>query len=345
MTRIGILTGGGDCAGLDAIIRAAVRRGASTYDCEFVGLRNGWLGLLENDVVELTVDLTAGILTRGGTLLCTSRTNPVAAGEDGLAAIRSAAARNRLDAVIAIGGDGTLRAARDLSRRGFPLVAVPKTIDNDVAGTELSVGFATAVQTATDAIDRLQTTAESHNRVMVVEVMGREAGWIATYAGLAGGADLILIPERPFDLDTVCDQLRRRHARGRTFSIIVVAEGAEPSDIAFDGDPEPEFDTLTRLVPSGIGITLQHEIAARTGYDTRATILGHVLRGGTPTATDRILGTRFGIAAVDAVHAGRFGTMTALQGGRIVQLELERIPDAPKLVDPELFETASVFFG
>jgi len=344
MRRIGILTGGGDCAGLDAIIRAVVRRGDSAYGYEVVGIRNGWLGLMEDDTIPLTVDLTAGILTRGGTLLCASRVNPVAGGADGIDAIRATLSRNRIDALVTIGGDGTLRGARDLDGQGIPIVGVPKTIDNDVEGTEMSVGFHTAVQTATDAIDRLQTTAESHNRVMVVEVMGREAGWIATYAGLAGGADVILVPERPFDLDEVCDQVRRRHARGRNYSIVVVAEGAEPIDLLRE-EPEPRYDTLTRLVPSGIGITLQHEIGTRTGYDTRATILGHVLRGGSPTASDRILATRFGVAAADAIHDRRFGTMTALQGGRIVQVELEHALHARKLVDPELYETAAVFFG
>ncbi len=279
MATIGLLTGGGDCAGLDAIIRAAVRRGTTVHGYEFVGIRNGWLGLLEDETTRLTAQNTAGILTRGGTLLCTSRISPHSRGPEGVAAIRATMERHEMEALIVVGGDGTLRGARGLVREGIPLVGVPKTIDNDVAGTERSVGFHTAVQVATDAIDRLRTTAASHNRVMIVEVMGRDVGWIAAYSGLAGGADAILVPEQRFDLDDVCARLRRRHADGRNFSLVVVAEGARPGDQSLNGD---HHDETTQLVQSGIGIALQNEIAARTGFDTRATILGHLLRGGTP---------------------------------------------------------------
>jgi len=344
VTRIGVLTGGGDCAGLDAIIRAVVRRGDSEYGDELIGVRNGWLGLLEDDTVELTVERTAGILTRGGTFLCTSRTDPLGAGGDGVATIRRTMQRHGIEALVVIGGDGTLGGARDASLEGIPLVGVPKTIDNDVGGTDVSVGFHTAVQVATDAIDRLYTTAESHHRVMVIEVMGRHAGWIATHAGLAGGADAILIPEHRFDLDELCDQLRQRKARGSSFSIVVVAEGARPDGWVYPQE-EPLPGNHTTLVPSGIGIMLQQEIVARTGFDARATILGHVLRGGTPSAYDRIIATRFGIAAVDAIHDGRFGTMTALRGARVVQVDLVEVLNARNPLDPELYAAAAVFFG
>lgn len=342
MARIGVLTGGGDCAGLDAIIRAIVRRGDGAYGYEVVGFRNGWLGLLEDDKIDLTIENTAGILTRGGTLLCTSRVNPLNHGSDGPGVIRATMERHEIEALIVIGGDGTLRGARGLVREGIPLVGVPKTIDNDVGGTERSIGFHTAVQVATDAIDRLRTTAESHNRVMIVEVMGRDVGWIAAYSGLAGGADAILVPEQRFDLEEVCDQLRRRHAHGRNFSIVVVAEGARPGDETLAG---VDLDEATQLVPSGIGIALQHEIAARTGYDTRATILGHLVRGGTPSASDRILATRYGIAAVDTINSGRFGTMMALRAGEVVQVDLEEALATRKRLDPRVLETAAVFFG
>jgi phosphofructokinase-like protein len=344
--RVGILTGGGDCPGLNAVIRAIVRRGLGLGESSFVGFRYGWAGVLEHDVVELTRESTAGILPRGGTILGTSRTNPLAGRPDGLERVRSTFEREGLGVLITIGGEDTLGVALRLSEEGLPIVGVPKTIDNDIGGTDVTFGFHTAVQIATDAIDRLHTTAESHNRVMVVEVMGRHAGWIATYAGIAGGADAILVPERPFDIEEVCARLRRRHARGITFSIVVVSEGAAPREgtaiSVADGASTDEFGHV-RL--GGIGVELAREIELLTGYETRATILGHVQRGGTPTAYDRVLATRFGVAAMDAAAAGRFGQMVALGGSDIVEVGLREALAEPKLLDRELFETAAVFFG
>lgn len=340
MTRVGVLTGGGDCPGLDAVIRAAVRRGLSRGDT-FLGFGCGWTGLLLDDAVELTLENTSGILPRGGTMLGTSRTNPLADGLEGVETIRRTMASRCVEALIVIGGDGTLGAARDVAGEGIRLVGVPKTIDNDIAGTDLSVGFQTAVQIATDAIDRLHTTAESHNRVMVLEVMGRNVGWIAAYAGMAGGADAILVPELPLDIDAVCRGLRHRHGRGRTFSIVVVAEGT-PSEEC-DREIAPGASGYDRL--GGVSVALARQIEARTGYETRVTILGHVQRGGTPTAFDRILATRFGVAAMDAVAAGHFGTMVALRGTEIVEVDLEVALQIPKLLDPVFYETAELFFG
>jgi ATP-dependent phosphofructokinase / diphosphate-dependent phosphofructokinase len=344
--RVGILTGGGDCPGLNAVIRAIVRRGLDLGENSFVGFRYGWAGVLERDVIELTRGSTAGILPRGGTILGTSRTNPLAGPRDGLERIGDTFERERLDALIPIGGEDTLGVALRLAEEGLPIVGVPKTIDNDIGGTDVTFGFHTAVQIATEAIDRLHTTAESHNRVMVVEVMGRHAGWIATYAGIAGGADVILVPERPFDVDEVCARLRRRHASGITFSIVVVSEGAIPREggvmTTTAGGPTDEFGHV-RL--GGIGVELAGELESSTGYETRATILGHVQRGGTPTAYDRVLATRFGVAAMDAAVEGRFGRMVALQGPDIVEVGLRDALAEPKLLDPHLFETAEVFFG
>jgi 6-phosphofructokinase 1 len=328
------------------VIRAIVRRGLGLGESSFVGFRYGWAGVLEHDVVELTRESTAGILPRGGTILGTSRTNPLAGRPDGLERVKSTFEREGLGVLITIGGEDTLGVALRLSEEGLPIVGVPKTIDNDIGGTDVTFGFHTAVQIATDAIDRLHTTAESHNRVMVVEVMGRHAGWIATYAGIAGGADAILVPERPFDIEEVCARLRRRHARGITFSIVVVSEGAAPREgtaiSVADGASTDEFGHV-RL--GGIGVELAREIELLTGYETRATILGHVQRGGTPTAYDRVLATRFGVAAMDAAAAGRFGQMVALGGPDIVEVGLREALAEPKLLDRELFETAAVFFG
>jgi ATP-dependent phosphofructokinase / diphosphate-dependent phosphofructokinase len=343
--RVGLLTGGGDCPGLNAVIRAVVRRGLARGD-DFLGFRHGWAGVLEDDAVELTLASTAGILPRGGTILGTSRTNPFATGRpDGGARIARTLAARRVDALIPIGGEDTLGVALRLHREGVPVVGVPKTIDNDLGGTDVTFGFQTAVQVVTDAIDRLHTTAESHNRVMVVEVMGRNAGWIATHAGIAGGADAILVPERPFDIDAVVAHLRRRHERGRTFSIVVVAEGALPREgtIVLDGSHATDAFGHARL--GGIGVVLEREIEQRTGFESRVTILGHVQRGGTPVAFDRVLATRFGVAAIDAATAGRFGTMVALRGTEIVEVELESALAEPKLLDPGLFATAELFFG
>ncbi len=343
--RVGLLTGGGDCPGLNAAIRAVVRRGVVDGGHSFCGFRYGWAGVLEQDAVELTLESTAGILPRGGTILGTSRTNPLAERAEGLERIRGAFERQRLDGLVAIGGEDTLGVALCLAQAGLPVVGIPKTVDNDLAGTDFTFGFHTAVQIATDAIDRLHTTAESHNRVIVVEVMGRHAGWIAAYAGMAGGADAILVPERPFDIEGVCARLRHRHDRGRTFSIVVVAEGAAPRERGSLGLASAQQDAFGHARLGGIGVTLGQEIETRTGFETRATILGHVQRGGTPVAYDRVLATRFGVAAMNAVAAGRFGRMVALRGTEIVEVSLAEALREPKLLDPELYETAEVFFG
>jgi 6-phosphofructokinase 1 len=345
MARVGLLTGGGDCPGLNAVIRAVVRRGLADTRHSFVGFRYGWAGVLNDDALELALESTAGILPRGGTILGTSRTNPFAPGRDGLGEIRRTLSERSVDALIPIGGEDTLGAALRLHREGIPIVGVPKTIDNDLAGTDVTFGFQTAVQIVTDAIDRLHTTAESHNRVIVVEVMGRHAGWIATHAGIAGGADAILVPERPFDIEEVCAHLRHRHERGRNFSIVVVAEGATPREGTLQTREDTPTDAFGHARLGGIGVLLEHEIEARTGYETRVTILGHVQRGGTPVAFDRVLATRFGVAAMEAVAAGRFGTMVALRASQIVTVDLEEALREPKLLDPALYETAELFFG
>jgi 6-phosphofructokinase 1 len=345
MARIGILTGGGDCPGLNAVIRAAVRRGVNHHDMDFVGFRNGWAGVLNRDTAELTIQSTAGILPRGGTILGTSRTNPYAGGTDRSPQALEVLRDVGIDALLPIGGEDTLGVAARLVEAGVSLVGVPKTIDNDLGGTDVTFGFHTAVQIATDAIDRLHSTAESHNRVMVVEVMGRHAGWIATYAGMAGGADAILVPERPFVIDEVCDRLRRRHSRGRSFSIVVVAEGSTPVEGTMEVPEAASKDAFGHVRLGGIAVALEREIEQRTGYETRVTILGHVQRGGTPTAYDRVLATRFGVAAVDALAAGRFGEMVALHGTEIDLVPLSEALREPKLLDERLFETAQVFFG
>ena len=345
MARFGILTGGGDCPGLNAVIRGVVRAGAGHYGHEIVGFRYGWAGVLEGDSVELTPQSTAGILHRGGTILGSSRTNPYRNDADGTALVRASMERLGLDGLIPIGGEDTLGVAGHLSADGVPVVGVPKTIDNDLAGTDVTFGFHTAVQIATDAIDRLHTTAESHNRVMVVEVMGRHAGWIAAYSGIAGGADVILVPERPFDIDEVCESIRRRHAGGRTFSIVVVSEGASPRDGSGISTSGGKTDAFGHARLGGIGVELEREIEDRTGYETRVTILGHVQRGGTPTAYDRVLATRFGVRAVEAADRGEFGTMVALRGTEIVLNSLADALAEPKLLDDDLYRTAEVFFG
>jgi 6-phosphofructokinase 1 len=345
VARIGLLTGGGDCPGLNAVIRAVVRRGLAEGGNEFLGFRHGWGGVLSDDAIELTLQSTAGILPRGGTIIGTSRTNPYADGRDGTALVRSTLDARGVDALIPIGGEDTLGAALRLHRDGIPIVGVPKTIDNDLGGTDVTFGFQTAVQIVTDAIDRLHTTAESHNRVMVVEVMGRHAGWIATHAGIAGGADAILVPERPFDIEQVVAHLRRRHERGRSFSIVVVAEGATPRAGTLHTRADTATDAFGHARLGGIGVTLEQEIERLTGFESRVTILGHVQRGGTPVAFDRVLATRFGVAAMDAVAAGRFGCMVAARGVEIVEVDLEQALREPKLLDPELYATAELFFG
>jgi ATP-dependent phosphofructokinase / diphosphate-dependent phosphofructokinase len=345
MARIGVLTGGGDCPGLNAVIRAVVRRGLASGEHSFLGFLHGWAGVVEDQVLELTLESTAGILPRGGTILGTSRTNPYADGHDGTASVRHTLQERGIDVLIPIGGEDTLGVAQRLHDDGVPIVGVPKTIDNDLGGTDVTFGFQTAVQIVTDAIDRLHTTAESHNRVMVVEVMGRSAGWIATHAGIAGGADAILVPERPFDIDDVVAHLARRHARGRSFSIVVVAEGATPREGTLQTIAGTETDAFGHPRLGGIGVTLEGEIERRTGFETRVTILGHVQRGGTPVAFDRVLATRFGVAAMDAANGARFGTMVGLRGTEIVEVALAEALREPKLLDPGLYETAELFFG
>ncbi len=347
MARIGILTGGGDCPGLNAVIRAVARKGFHSHGHSILGFRYGWAGAMAGDAIELTPENTAGLLPRGGTILGTSRTNPY--GEDGgPERLCRSLEEAGVEALIAVGGEDTLGVARRLHEDGVPVVGVPKTIDNDLGATDFTFGFLTAVQIGTDAIDRLHTTAESHNRVMVVEVMGRHAGWIALYDGLAGGADVILVPERPFDVEDVCERIRRRHGRGRTFSIVVVAEGAEPAQgtgFAAVQAGEQQHDAFGHVRLGGIGVALEREIERRTGYESRMTILGHVQRGGSPIAYDRVLATRFGVAAVDAVADRDFGKMVALHATEIRRVKLEEALAEPKLLDPALFETAEVFFG
>jgi 6-phosphofructokinase 1 len=342
--RVGVLTGGGDCPGLNAAIRAIVRKGIDYYGDAIVGFRDGWRGPLENLYEELTVESTRGILPRGGTILGTSRTNPIKR-EDGPERIGETMASLHLDGLIAIGGEDTLGAAHRLqSEHGLAMVGVPKTIDNDLAATDVTFGFDTALQVATEAIDRLHTTAESHHRVMVVEVMGRHAGWIALHSGLAGGGDVILIPERPFDVDEVCRLIGRRHSRGRNFSIVVVAEGAMPAEGTMEL-AEGERDEFGHVRLGGIGHRLEREIESRTGFETRAVVLGHIQRGGTPTAFDRVLATRLGVGAIDAVHDGRWGTMPALRGTRITLVPLSEAVEQLRTVPPEDYEVAAPFFG
>ncbi len=343
MARFGILTGGGDCPGLNAVIRAVVRKGINRYGHAIVGYRDGWRGVLDNRVTYLTPDNTSGILHRGGTILGSSRTNPFKE-EKGVEQVRESLAAENIEALIAVGGEDTLGVADKLQSEGVNTVGVPKTIDNDLAATDFTFGFNTAVEICTEAVDRLHTTAESHNRVIVLEVMGRHAGWIAAYAGIAVGADAILVPEEPFDIEEVCDHIRHRHRKGRTFSIVVVAEGARPADSS-ETAQQSEVDAFGHVRLGGIGVALEHEIEQRTGFETRATILGHLQRGGSPTAFDRMLATRFGIAAIDAAHEGDFGKMVALQGNNIVRVPLREAVGTLKTLDPALYEVAEVFFG
>jgi 6-phosphofructokinase 1 len=341
--KIGMLTGGGDCPGLNAVIRAIVRYGETVHDDTFVGYRHGWRGVVTGDSIPLSVASTRGILARGGTILGTSRTNPFQDGGDG-SDVLATIASDGVDALIAIGGDDTLGVAAKLGAQGAHVVGVPKTIDNDLSATDFTFGFHTAVQVACDAIDRLYTTAESHDRVMIVEVMGRHAGWIATYAGMAGGAHLILVPEEPFDIADVCASLEQRHARGGEFSIVVVAEGATPKEGTFTLQAQG-VDAFGHVRLGGIGAALAEQIEERTGFETRVTILGHVLRGGTPTAYDRVIATRFGLAAIKAVHDGDFATMVALRGTDVARVPITAGVAESKTVDPRLLEEARVFFG
>jgi len=344
--RIGVLTGGGDCPGLNAVIRAVVRK-ADSLGWESLGILEGWRGLLENKLEALDLQSVSGILYRGGTILRTSRTNPFKH-PDGLERLRENFQSNSLDALIAIGGDDTMSIADRLFQRGVPVVGVPKTIDNDLNATDYCFGFDTAVNIATDAIDRLHTTAEAHNRIMVIEVMGRDSGWIAVASGMAGGADVILIPERPVDIEEVCNHLRKRHQRGKYFSIVVVAEGArlpEGSESGAQVQQSRIRDEFGHVQLGGVSSLLARQIEARTGFETRVVILGHIQRGGSPTAFDRILATRFGVKAMVLVHQGEFGKMVALQGNQVVAVPLSEAARSPRPVDPKLYETAAVFFG
>ncbi len=337
--RIGLLTGGGDCPGLNAAIRAVVKHGLGEYGHTVIGFRNGWKGVAEGDVQHLTRNDIRGVLDTGGTLLGTARYHPHSV-EGGLEAVHTTLAAERIDALICIGGDGTLHAASKVAETGVQIAAIPKTIDNDVAGTDRSIGFDTAVHIATEAIDRIHTTAESHNRVMVVELMGREAGWIAVQAGIAGGAEVVLTPEEPFDIDEVTRRLRHRHRAHASFSIVVVAEGAVPAE-GTAMEWETKYGGYGEIVSGAVSEAVATEIRRRTGFDTRVTVLGHVQRGGTPLPSDRILGSRFGVAAVDALAQGRTNVMTALRGEDVVLVPLEEVAGREKRVPSELIRVAN----
>ncbi|MER5649192.1 6-phosphofructokinase [Streptosporangium sp. NPDC002524] len=340
--RIGVLTGGGDCPGLNAVIRAVVRKGVGVQGHEFVGFRDGWRGPLEGDTMPLDIDAVRGILPRGGTILGSSRTNPIKI-EGGVEKIKENLAKGGVDALIAIGGEDTLGVAKQLFDKGVKVVGVPKTIDNDLNATDYTFGFDTAVNIAVEAIDRLHTTAESHHRALICEVMGRHAGWIALHAGMAGGANVILIPEKPFDIDKVCAYVESRF-KTRYAPIIVVAEGAHPVEgqMALQAG---ELDAFGHVRLGGIGENLAKEIEKRTGKEARTTVLGHIQRGGTPTAFDRVLATRFGLQAIDAVQEGDFGKMVALQGTDIVRVGLDEATKELKTVPVSRYEEAEVFFG
>jgi len=341
MSVIGVLTAGGDCPGLNAVIRGVVAR-AEEHDSEVLGIRNGWEGLMNGMTVSLDRDAVRGILTRGGTILGTSRMDPYVHG-DGFASCERTIKANGIDSLIVIGGDGTLRSALKLSEEGLAVVGVPKTIDNDICGTDITFGFDTAVGIATEAIDRLATTAEAHNRVIVVEVMGRTKGWIATYAGIAGGADAIIIPEHEYNIDEIVDTLRRRHRKGIKYSIVVVAEGVAPP---------PGFEPLVQKKDAfgfdrlgGVGYLIAAAIEAGTGFESRVSILGHVQRGGTPSAFDRVLATRLGVGAADFAVEGQSGVMAALRSESIVAVPLSEAVDSIRGVPDQLYETAHSFFG
>jgi len=341
--KVGILSGGGDAPGINAVIRAVVRKGIRNYGYEIVGIRDGWRGLVEDKLIPLDLETISGILPRGGSILGTSRTNPFK-NEVGAQKILKNAKDNGLDAVVVIGGEDTLGVGYKLYEMGLPCVAVPKTIDNDLAGTDYTFGFNTAVHIATEALDRLHTTAEAHHRVIILEVMGRYTGWIALEAGIAGGADVILIPEKPFDIDEVREYIKQRQNRGRTFSMIVVAEGAKPKggeEIVYSRG----IDEFGHPRLGGVGYYLGKEIEKFIDVETRVVVLGHLQRGGSPTAFDRVLATRYGIAAIDLVQKGRFGRMVALQRNKIVSVLLKDVVGKRKTVDLELYEMSKVFFG
>ena len=341
--KVAMLTGGGDCPGLNAVMRAVARKGERVHGDELIGFVDGWKGVLEGRSVPLGVEQLRGTLPRGGTVIGSSRTNPYKV-DGGPEQVHRTLADLQVDALVAIGGEDTLGVAHKLAGEGVPVVGVPKTIDNDLSATELTFGFDTAVQICVDAIDRLHTTAESHDRVMVVEVMGRHAGHIAAWAGIAGGATITLIPEEPFDVEAVCEAIRHRHTEGkRLASIVVISEGATPKEGTMELQ-SGELDAFGHVRLGGVGTRLAEQIEARTGYETRVTTLGHVQRGGTPTAFDRVLATRFGVAAIDAVHDEAWGSMVALQCGHIVRVPLSEAVGELKLVDPELYGVAQVFF-
>lgn len=341
--KVGVLSGGGDAPGLNAVIRAVVRKGIKHYGYEIVGIKDGWRGLLENEYIPLDLEATSGILPRGGSIIGTSRTNPFKREGDPKKVLENAK-KMGLDAVVAIGGDDTLGVALRMSEFGLKCVGVPKTIDNDLSGTDYTFGFMTAVSIATEAIDRLHTTAETHHRIMVLEVMGRYAGWIALEAGLAGGADAILIPEQPFSIEEICGYIKQRQKRGKNFSIIVVAEGAKPK-----GSKEMVYkegvDEFGHIRLGGIGHYVANEIEKATGIETRVVVLGHLQRGGSPIPFDRILATRLGIGAIDLVYEKKFGHMPALKGNDIVSVPLKDVLGKRKTVSPELYNMASIFFG
>jgi ATP-dependent phosphofructokinase / diphosphate-dependent phosphofructokinase len=344
--KIGMLTGGGDCPGLNAVLRAVVRKGVFTYGDEFVGFTEGWRGLLDDKSMRLDLDAVSGILPRGGTILRTSRTNP-SKHHDGIERCVATLEKNHIEALVAIGGDDTLSVAQKLHEHGAKVVGVPKTIDNDLGGTDYTFGFDTACNIVCEALDRVHTTAEAHNRVMVVEVMGRDAGWIALYSGIAGGADVILIPERPFDVDKVADSIRQRHERGRYFSIVVVAEGAKFSSEPGQGSPilqDMGKDEFGHAKLGGIANILAREIEKRTGFETRPVVLGHIQRGGSPSAFDRVLATRYGLGAIDMVHRGEFGCMAALRANKIVSIPLVEAIARNRVVDDDMIKVVDGLF-
>ena len=344
MAKLGILTGGGDCPGLNPVIRAVVRKGLNE-NYEIIGIKNGWKGLIDNDTMKLDLNSVSGILPKGGTILGTSRTNPYKK-ENGLEKVKDNYKNLGLEALIAVGGEDTLGVASKLIKDNIitNIVGVPKTIDNDLSSTDYTFGFDTALNTAMECIDKLHTTAESHHRIMVVEVMGRHAGWIAIESGIAGGADIILIPELPIDMEEVCNLIKKRHQRGKTFSIVVVAEGAQFKKGTMVLQ-EQKLDEFGHVRLGGIGENVAKEIEKRTGYETRASVLGHIQRGGTPTAFDRILGTRFGVKAVELVLNKKFARMVALSGVKIIDVPIEKAVEALKTVDMELYEIAKIFSG
>ena len=342
--KVGILTGGGDCQGLNPVIRAIVKKGIKKYGYEFIGIQDGWAGILEKKTMLLDEVTVSGILHRGGTILGTSRTNP-GKSEELMQKVMDNFKEIGLDALIVIGGDDTLGVANKIYEKGLKVVGVPKTIDNDLSATDMTFGFDTAIQIATEAIDRLHTTAESHHRVMVVEVMGRHAGWIATYSGIAGGADVILIPEEPFKVQDVCDAIKRRTEKGKLFSVVVVAEGAVPQKTEEMITKDQKVDDFGHVTLGGIGDFVAKTIKERTKVDTRMVVLGHLQRGGCPTAFDRVLSTRYGVKAIDLVHEEDYGKMASLKGNKIVAVDLKDAIAETKTVDKELFEVAKVFFG